>query len=269
MKNCLFLPWHWTTESTTCLTLSWPALPHLQDQLLDETNCYLMEVCTESLQRISRSSLASSEEQVLRKLVVWWPPCRRSPPSQGPTRGMGEGAKAEACVETPSLFGQPGDEPQTILLNRNHVREVEPVDQCLARSPGKEPDALVAAVSESNSQLEQRKDRPEILPPLCGLIWLFAKQQKSNPQCIEYLPMCTRRDLSLQHLSLQVCKSPAMLMHCFYHWQFPFGPIWKTFWVIQGQIFLLSVSNAAFWQEKMSKVTWKRKVQLRDVSIIS
>lgn len=100
-------------------------------------------------------------------------------------------------------------------------------------------------------------------------VWLFVKQYKSNLQCMDYLSMCNRRDLSFQHLSLHVCESPAMIMHCSYHQQFPFGPIWKTSWVIQGWIFLLSISNAAFWQEKMSKVTWKRKVQLRDVSIIS
>lgn len=71
-------------------------------------------------------------------------------------------------METPSLFGQPGDELQIIFLNRNHVREMETVDWCLERSPGKEPDALVAAISDSHSQLEWWKGRPEILPPLFG-----------------------------------------------------------------------------------------------------
>lgn len=42
-------------------------------------------------------------------------------------------------------------------------------------------------------------------------------------------------------------------MCCSYHQQFPLGPNWKTSWVIRRWIFLLSISNAAFWQEKNVK----------------
>lgn len=48
-------------------------------------------------------------------------------------------------------------------------------------------------------------------------------------------------------------------MCCSYHRQFPFGPIWKTSWVIQGWIFLLSISNTPFWQEKNVKSHLEKK----------
>lgn len=48
-------------------------------------------------------------------------------------------------------------------------------------------------------------------------------------------------------------------MCCSYHQQFPFGPIWKTSWVIQGWIFLLSISKTAFWQAKNVKSHLEKK----------
>lgn len=46
------------------------ASPSLQHQLLDKKNCYLMEIRTEILQRISCSRLIPWERQLQSKLVA-------------------------------------------------------------------------------------------------------------------------------------------------------------------------------------------------------
>lgn len=82
-KDLSFPLEYWTAEYIICLILSWPALSCLQHQSLDKKNSYLMEICIETLQRISCSRLTPWEGQLQSKLVACWVPCRRSAPTQG------------------------------------------------------------------------------------------------------------------------------------------------------------------------------------------
>lgn len=122
-----------------------------------------MEICIETLQRISCSRLIPWEGQLQSKWMACWVPCRRSAPTQG-------------------------------LL--------EPVDWCLEIPPGKNltPWWLLAQI-HIRSWSSGRTNLKSLL--LClDLVCLFAKQSKSNPQHTEHLSIGYKRDLSLQHLSL-------------------------------------------------------------------
>lgn len=135
---------------------------------------------------------------------------------------------------------------------------LEAVGWCLEISPGKESDALLAAHSDSLLQLKRWKDKPEILPQLFGFSVSLQSSQNLAHSTLNTSPQVIGETLAFS-IWVCMCAITSNTHVLFLYQQFPFGPIWKTSWVIRGWIFLLSISNSAFWQEKNVKSHLEKK----------